>query len=104
MLKRSMFESVRVKAVRRNVAVTEIGHVVLGVTDFDGAVERYTEDLRVWVSGLGSGEAYLKLPGEQDAHCLVLRQADRAGPSLPLDDAFPPTRRPHARRRAEAMP
>lgn len=61
------------------MAVTKIGHVVLGVTDLGDAIGHYTQNLGMSVSGRRSGETYLKLPGDQDHHCVVLRQSDRAG-------------------------
>src|SRR2546430_885057 len=60
------------------MAVTKVGRVVLTVTDLDEAVRHYTETMGLSVTTRRDGEAYLRLPGDQDHHNLVLQQSDRA--------------------------
>jgi len=60
------------------MAVTKVGRVVLTVTDLDEAVRHYTETMGLSVTTRRAGEAYLRLPGDQDHHNLVLQQSDRA--------------------------
>src|SRR3989442_792680 len=60
------------------MAVTQVGRVVLTVTDLDEAVRHYTETMGLSVTTRRDGEAYLRLPGDQDHHNLVLQQSDRA--------------------------
>ena len=60
------------------MAVTKVGRVVLTVTDLDEAVRHYTETMGLSVTTRRDGEAYLRLPGDQDHHNLVHQQSDRA--------------------------
>src|SRR5439155_25810632 len=60
------------------MAVTKVGRVVLTVTDLDEAVRHYTETMGLSVTTRRDGEVYLRLPGDQDHHNLVLQQSDRA--------------------------
>lgn len=61
------------------MAIIKVGHARLLVTDLDAAARYYTDTLGLLETGRRSGEIYLKAVGEQDHHCLVLQQSDRAG-------------------------
>lgn len=61
------------------MAVTKIGHAALAVTDLEAAVGHYTNVLGLSVTDRREGEAYLRIPGDQDHHSILLRQSDRAG-------------------------
>src|SRR4051812_26456788 len=60
------------------MAVTKVGHVALTVTDLDAAVQHYTDILGMSISARTDDAVYLRLPGDQDHHCVVLSQSDRA--------------------------
>lgn len=61
------------------MAITKIGHAALAVTDLDAAVDHYTANVGLSVTARRDGEAYLRTPGDQDHHSILLRQSDRAG-------------------------
>lgn len=60
------------------MAVTKIGHVALNVTDLELAVEHYTATMGLAVTARQDGCVYLRAPGDQDHHCVQLRESDRA--------------------------
>lgn len=61
------------------MAVTKVGHVALAVTDLKAAIDHYVNLVGMSITGRREGEAYLRMPGDQDHHSLVLHQSDRAG-------------------------
>lgn len=61
------------------MAITKVGHVALRVTDLSDAVQHYTEVVGLVESFEKDDEVYLRAPGDQDHHAVVLRQADDAG-------------------------
>lgn len=61
------------------MAVTKIGYAALAVTDLEAALEHYIGTVGLSLTERVGDEAYLRTPGDQDHHSLVLRQSDHAG-------------------------
>src|SRR5829696_3721422 len=61
------------------MAVTKVGYAALAVTDLNSAVEHYVNNVGLSITERTKTEVYLRSPGDQDHHSVVLRESSRAG-------------------------
>ncbi|WP_322544776.1 VOC family protein [Rhodococcoides fascians] len=60
------------------MSAIKVGHVALTVTDLEESLKHYTEVIGLVVTERNSSSAYLRAPGDQDSHCIAMRQDDSA--------------------------